>query len=98
MTDEERLREFARDVLSMTDTLDGADVESVAWKYGLYEIYTATEPCAREECWCLEEGFPAQCRRLSPVLTGTQISTAPPGPKPDQTPTPEVPTDANTTT
>ena len=72
MTDIDKLRAFAQDVLaSWPEDLCGADVESYAVKHGLLIQVEMQEPCG-ESCQCAEMDvdFPTTCYRRTPLLTG----------------------------
>lgn len=86
MTNEERLRAFALDILEDWPDgcgIDGFDLQDLAVKHGLLEPVDAAEPCDPEHCWCAEyhgsDGFPVVCYRKTPLLTALTGSAVEPG-------------------
>lgn len=78
MSDKEaltKLRAFCQDLVAGDPgfhfgDIDGGTLQELALKHGLYEPYTATEPCC-EGCGCVGwDDFPQTCNRQTWVLTG----------------------------
>lgn len=73
MSDLEKLRAFARDILEGWPDVpqwDGLDLQEIAEKHGLLEPTTVTEACG-EDCACSEyDDFPMVCYRFSKLLKG----------------------------
>jgi hypothetical protein len=73
MSDIEKLRAFAQDILEGWPEVpqwDGLGLQEIATKHGLLESKTVTESCG-EGCNCVEyDDFPMQCFRPSKLLKG----------------------------
>lgn len=74
MTNEEKLRAFAKAVMEgwpNDDGIDMPDLEVLAIRHGLLELIDADGPCC-EGCRCAQSGaeFPVKCSRKTPILTG----------------------------
>ncbi len=74
MTDLEKLRAFAQDVMRCWGgDLDGLDLQDMALEHGLLEKRDVTEPCSPDICDCASAGeqFPTTCMFRTALLTGT---------------------------
>lgn len=77
MTDCEKLRAFAQDVMAWWPEfgdIECADLQDLAEKHGLLKLVTMSGPCDDESCSCADLGaeFPTTCYRRTPLLTGKE--------------------------
>jgi hypothetical protein len=75
-TEIDRLRGFARDVMSAWPDggIDGGELQDIAVKHGLLIPETRIEACG-ENCACVYYGFPTNChRRVDWILTPNDLA------------------------